>query len=249
MEPLMNMSERVCIVTGAARGIGLAICRLFAERNAKAVIGLDMDRAALEEAAQNIPNFRGEVVDVTDGGVVAAFAASVKEKYGTADVLVNNAGITRDALLQRMTEDEWGAVIQVNLTGVFNVTRAVFPLILEKGAGAVINIASVVGLDGNVGQSNYSATKAGVIGMTKTWAKEFARKGHPIRVNAVAPGFINTPMVEKVPDKIVEAMKEKTLFRRLGEPDEVARAVLFLASDESAFITGQVLRIDGGLTL
>ena len=245
----MAVNGKICLVTGAAQGIGRAIAEIFAKNGAKVVIAADVKSDKVEEFAQGFDNIEAGTLDVTDSGKVKEFIDGLKDKYGTIDVLVNNAGITRDGLLQKTTDDDWNAVISVNLKGVFNMTRAVAPVMLDAGKGVVVNISSVVGIDGNVGQSNYSATKAGVIGLTKTWSKELARKGAKIRVNAVAPGFINTPMVEKVPDKILESMKGKVVLGRLGEPEDVARAVLFLSGDDSDYVTGQVLRVDGGLAL
>lgn len=245
----MAVNGKICLVTGAAQGIGRAIAEIFAKNGAKVVIAADVKSEKVEEFAQGFDNIEAGTLDVTDSGKVKEFIDGLKDKYGTIDVLVNNAGITRDGLLQKTTDNDWNAVISVNLKGVFNMTRAVAPVMLDAGKGVVVNISSVVGIDGNVGQSNYSATKAGVIGLTKTWSKELARKGAKIRVNAVAPGFINTPMVEKVPDKILESMKGKVVLGRLGEPEDVARAVLFLSGDDSDYVTGQVLRVDGGLAL
>jgi 3-oxoacyl-[acyl-carrier protein] reductase len=245
----MAVNGKICLVTGAAQGIGKAIAEIFAKNGAKVVIAADVKSDKVEEFAQGFDNIEAGTLDVTDSGKVKEFIDGLKDKYGTIDVLVNNAGITRDGLLQKTSDDDWNAVISVNLKGVFNMTRAVAPVMLDAGKGVVVNISSVVGIDGNVGQSNYSATKAGVIGLTKTWSKELARKGAKIRVNAVAPGFINTPMVEKVPDKILESMKDKVVLGRLGEPEDVARAVLFLSGDDSDYVTGQVLRVDGGLAL
>lgn len=177
------------------------------------------------------------------------FFESIIEKFGKVDILVNNAGITRDALIQKMTEEMWDLVINVNLKGLFNIAQLVGPQMMENGEGSIINIASVVGEFGNVGQTNYAATKAGVIGMTKTWAKEFARKGAKVRVNSVAPGYINTEMMKTVPEKVLENMRAKTMIGRLGEPEEIANAVLFLASDESSYITGHNLSVNGGMRL
>jgi len=165
------------------------------------------------------------------------------------DVLVNNAGITRDALIQKMTEDMWDTVIDVNLKGVFNLTQAVAPIMMENGKGSIVSISSVVGVYGNVGQTNYAATKAGVIGMTYTWAKEFTRKGAAVRSNAIAPGYVETEMMATVPDKVLQPIREKTPLGRLGKPQEIANAVLFLASDESSYINGHVLEVTGGLRL
>jgi 3-oxoacyl-[acyl-carrier protein] reductase len=244
----MRLDGKVCVVTGAARGIGRCIAELFAEAGAKTVIACDIKVEALHAAG--LPqSIVAEQLDVTDSAAVASFAARVKERHGRIDVLVNNAGITRDALLQKMTDADWSAVIAVNLTGAFLMTRAVAPFMMEAGAGAIVSIASVVGIDGNVGQTNYAATKAGIIGMTRTWAKELARSGAKVRANAVAPGYINTPMVQAVPQKVVEAITARVVLGRLGEPMDVAQAVLFLASDASAYITGQVIRVDGGLVL
>jgi 3-oxoacyl-[acyl-carrier protein] reductase len=188
-------------------------------------------------------------VNVTSPEEIAELVAGLRSEFGSIDVLINNAGITRDNLIQKITDEDWEAVIAVNLKGPFNMMRAVVPAMIEQDGGSVVNISSVVGLDGNIGQTNYSATKAGVVGMTKTWAKELARKGAKIRVNAVAPGYIRTPMVETVPEKIIDSIVSKTVLGRLGEAEDVAKAVLFLASDAASFITGQVLRVDGGLVL
>jgi len=188
-------------------------------------------------------------LDVTDREAIAKVVKEIVNTFGAIDVLVNNAGITRDQLLVRMSEEDWDAVIDVNLKGVFNMTQAVAPQMIRQKKGSIINTSSVVGIYGNIGQTNYAATKAGVIGMTKTWAKELARKGAQIRVNAVAPGFIKTPMTEKLPQKIVDRVVERIPLARLGEPEEVAQVYLFLASDESSYITGQVIGVDGGLTL
>jgi 3-oxoacyl-[acyl-carrier protein] reductase len=243
----MRLDGKVCLVTGAARGIGREIAELFAASGASAVLACDLKTEALASGLP--PNLSGEKLDVTDAAAVRAFVEKARAKHGRIDVLVNNAGITRDALIQKMTDEDWDAVLAVNLKGAFLLTRAVAPLMMEAGAGSIVSIASVVGIDGNIGQTNYAATKAGIIGMTKTWAKEFARKGAKVRANAVAPGFINTPMVQAVPQKVIAAVVARVLLGRLGEPRDVANAVLFLASDASAYITGQVLRVDGGLVI
>jgi len=185
--------------------------------------------------------------DVSDFAQVQSMVSQVVEKFGKIDILINNAGITRDATLLKMTEEQWQQVIGVNLGGVFHCTKAVAPHMVEKGRGRIINASSIVGLYGNFGQTNYSASKAGVIAMTKTWARELGPKG--IRVNAVAPGFIATDMVKKMPEKVLQTMAEKTPLRRMGEPRDVANAYLFLASEEAEFINGVVLSVDGGLTL
>jgi len=244
-----RMKDKVCVVTGGARGLGRAIAERFAEEGAKVVFALDVNDSAFADLEKGKTNIRGAVVNVTDPVGIAAFVEKVKAEFGTINVLVNNAGITKDALIQKMTDADWSAVIAVNLTGVFNMTRAIAPLMMEAGAGAIVSISSVVGLDGNIGQSNYAATKGAVVSMTKGWAKEFARKGAKVRVNSVSPGYARTPMIASVPEKVLEPIIAKTPLGRLAEPSDIANAVLFLASDEACFITGQVLRVDGGLVL
>lgn len=239
----MRLKDKVAVVTGGAQGIGRCICETF-EREGAIVIAVDMNKAEFEAA-----NIHGYALNVTDRAAIEAFTNEIVAKFGKIDVLVNNAGITRDALINKMTEDMWDAVINVNLKGVFNMTQSISPVMMENGQGSIINIASVVGEYGNVGQSNYAATKAGVIGMMKTWAKEFSRKGAAVRVNSVAPGYVNTDMMKTVPDKVLDPIREKTMLGRLGEPQEIANAVLFLASDESSFVTGHNLSVNGGLRL
>ena len=186
-------------------------------------------------------------LNVTDRENIKEVAAQLKEKYGKLDILVNNAGITRDSLLQRMKEEDWDLVVDINLKGVYNVMQGLVSLLLKSESASVINMASVVGLDGNAGQTNYSATKGGVIAMAKSWAKEFGRK--KLRANAIAPGFIKTDMTHVLPEKVVESVLENTPLRSMGEASDVADTALFLASDMSKFITGQVIRVDGGLNL
>lgn len=241
----MRLSGKVAIVTGGSRGIGRSICERFAAEGAKMVI---------TTASTSVPKFEqknivGYQVNATDRASVEAFVKEVNEKYGAIDILVNNAGITRDGLINKMTDEMWDEVINVNLKGVYMLTQLVAPIMMENGSGSIINVSSVVGEYGNVGQTNYAATKAGVIGMMKSWAKEFSRKGAAVRVNSVAPGFINTDMMKTVPDKVLDPIREKTMLGRLGEPEEIASAVLFLASDESSFITGHNLSVNGGLRL
>lgn len=245
----MRLEGKVCVVTGGARGIGKGIVETFAREGAARVWALDVNDAEFPALEKEFPAVKGVSVDVTSSTAVNALIERIKAESGRVDVLVNNAGITRDALIQKMSDADWGAVINVNLTGVFYMTRAVAPLMMEAGAGAVISISSVVGLDGNIGQSNYAATKAGVVAMTKGWAKEFARKGAKVRVNAVSPGYTRTPMIASVPEKVLEPIIARTPLGRLAEIRDIANAVLFLASDEAEFITGQVLRVDGGLVL
>ncbi|MEW6547843.1 MAG: 3-oxoacyl-ACP reductase FabG [Spirochaetota bacterium] len=246
---MTRMEGKVCVVTGGARGIGRAIVDRFAEEGARMVFALDVSDAGFSELEAGRANVRGAVVNVTDTVQIQAFVDKVVAEFGALDALVNNAGITKDALIHKMSDDDWAAVINVNLTGVFKVTRAVAPQMMAQGKGAIVSISSVVGLDGNIGQSNYAATKGGVVAMTKGWAKEFARKGAKVRANSVSPGYCRTPMIETVPEKVLEPIIAKTPLQRLAMPVDIANAVLFLCSDESEFITGQVLRVDGGLVL
>ncbi|MDK2866313.1 MAG: 3-oxoacyl-[acyl-carrier protein] reductase [Clostridiales bacterium] len=239
----MRLEGKVAVVTGGAQGIGRAISETFAKEGAK-VIAVDM-----QEATFDTEMIKGYKLNITDRDAIAKFVEETVAAYGHIDILVNNAGITRDALINKMTEDMWDMVINVNLKGVFNMAQAIGPHMMEIGKGSIINIASVVGEYGNVGQSNYAATKAGVIGMAKTWAKEFARKGAAVRCNSVAPGYVNTEMMKTVPDKVLDPIRQKTMLGRLGEPQEIANAVLFLASDESSFVTGHNLSVNGGLRL
>jgi 3-oxoacyl-[acyl-carrier protein] reductase len=240
---MKRLEGKVAIVTGGAQGIGQCICETFAREGA-VVVAVDM--SDLTYTCENVTGYKLNVTKRTD---IEQFITETVNKYGHIDILVNNAGITRDALVNKMTEDMWDVVIDVNLKGVFNLTQAVAPVMLEQKTGSIINIASVVGEYGNVGQSNYAATKAGVIALAKTWAKEFARKGEAIRVNSVAPGYVNTEMMKTVPDKVLDPIRAKTMLGRLGEPQEIANAVLFLASDEASFITGHNLSVNGGLRL
>ena len=238
-----RLKDKVAVVTGGARGIGRSICELFADEGAK-VLALDISDISYEK--DGVEGYRADLCSMGD---VEKFVDYVVKKYGKIDVLVNNAGITKDALIEKMTDDMWDAVINVNLKAVFNLTKKVFPSMKENKSGSIINISSVVGEYGNIGQSNYAASKAGIIGLTKTWAKEFSRKGEDIRVNAVAPGYANTEMMSTVPENVLEGIREKTMLKRLGEPIEIANAVLFLACSESSYITGQVLSVNGGLRL
>ncbi|ANQ53063.1 short-chain dehydrogenase [Thermosipho affectus] len=244
----MKLEGKVCIITGAGSGIGKVASLLFAKEGAK-VIACDVVEENLKKLKEENESIDTYKLDVCDRSAIKKMVDEIVEKYGKIDVLVNNAGITRDALLLKMKEEDWDKVIDVNLKGVFNMTQAVAPIMLKNGKGSIINTSSVVGVYGNIGQTNYAATKSGIIGMTKTWAKELARKGAQIRVNAVAPGFIKTPMTEKVPDRIIQALNEKIPLKRMGEAEEVAKVYLFLASDDSSYITGQVIGVDGGLVI
>lgn len=246
----MRLENKVVIITGAGSGIGKETALLFAKEGAKVVVA-DFNEKGGEETTADIKKNGGEAffakLDVSNREQAKQMVKLTLEKYGKIDVLINNAGIVQDAFLSKMTEEQWDKVINVNLKGVFNCSQAVVEVMMNQGNGVIINTSSIVGLNGNVGQVNYAATKAGLIGMTKTLAKELGKKG--IRVNAVAPGFIATPMTSNVPEKILEMMKEKTPLRRLGETKDVAYAYLYLASDEANFVNGTVLRVDGGLVI
>jgi 3-oxoacyl-[acyl-carrier protein] reductase len=246
----MRLEGRVALITGGANGIGKETAFTFAREGAKIVVA-DFSDAAGQEVVAQLKEQGTEAlfikVDVSNRQSVDAMVETIMLTYGQIDVLVNNAGITQDAMLSKMTVDQWQKVIDVNLSGVFHCTQAVLPHMVAQGRGKVINTSSVVGVHGNIGQTNYAATKAGVIGMTKTWAKELGRKG--ICVNAVAPGFIETGMVAKVPDKVIQQMVDKVPLQRLGQPSDIANAYLFLASDESNYVTGTVLEVNGGIVI
>ncbi|QDR83253.1 beta-ketoacyl-ACP reductase [Sporomusa termitida] len=246
---MKGLKNKVVIITGAAAGIGKATALRFAEEGANIVIAdfADGSAAVQEVTAKGVQAVYAQV-NVTDPESVKAMVAKAIEVFGKVDVLINNAGITKDAMMKKMTKEAWDAVIDVNLTGVFNCTSAVLPHLLAQKAGVVLTTSSVVGLYGNLGQTNYAAAKWGVIGMTKSWAKEMAR--HGLRFNCVAPGFIATEMVKKIPEQV---LNEKILIKvpagRLGEPEEIAAAFAFLASDDAKFINGAVLSVDGACTL
>lgn len=239
----MRLENKVAIITGAAKGIGGEMAKLFATEGAK-VIAADMSPLSYE--CENVEFYP---LNVADGEACRALAEYAREKYGKVDILVNNAGITRDAMTRKMTDEMWDLVIDVNLKGVFNLTRYIGPMMEETGGGSIISISSVVGEYGNIGQANYAATKAGVIGLTKTWAKEFARKGVPVRVNAIAPGYVMTDILKTVPQELLDKFAKLTMLGRLGQPEEIAKAALFLASDDASYVTGQVLSVNGGMRL
>ena len=244
------LENKVAVITGGAQGIGKATVKRFAEEGAIVIIW-DVNEAkaiaTINELKNLSDNIEFQKVNVTSLESVTETANKSFEKYKKIDILINNAGVTRDASFLKMTEDQWKQVIDVNLTGVFNCTKAIAPFMVENKSGKIVNTSSVVGLYGNFGQTNYVATKSGIIGMTKVWARELGRKG--INVNAVAPGFIATEMVETVPEKVIEMLKEKTPLGKLGDPEDIANAYLFLVSDEAKYITGTVLSVDGGLVL
>ncbi|MEZ4888112.1 MAG: 3-oxoacyl-ACP reductase FabG [Chitinophagales bacterium] len=247
---MKRLQNKVAIITGGAQGIGKATTEKFLNEGASVAIW-DINQEKGQMVAEYLAGEGREVrfyrVNTVDLEQVHQAAQAVFEDFGRIDILVNNAGITRDTSLKNMSSLQWQQVIDVNLTGVFNCTKAIYPYLAEQGSGRILNAASVVAHYGNFGQTNYVASKAGVIGMTKVWAREFGRKG--ITVNTVAPGFVNTEMVETVPEKIIDELKGKTPLGRLGEAEDIANAYLFLASDEAAFITGAVLNVDGGLVL
>lgn len=246
----MRLQDKVAIVTGAGQGIGKAIAVRFAQEGAKVVVA-DVNEATAQEAANEITGSGGQAlavqVNVTDAASVDGMIKATLGWGGRLDVLVNNAGITKDAQLRKMTEEQWDAVLNVNLKGVWMCGKAAAIVMADQGKGSIINASSISGLHGNFGQSNYTATKGGMIAMTKTWAIELGPKG--VRVNVVAPGWTQTPMLETVPEKVLETVKGRTPLRRFGMPEDMANVYLFFASDESAFVTGQVIEVDGGLTL
>lgn len=245
----MKLKDKVAIITGGSRGLGKEIAQRFLTEGAIVVI-TDINEDKLRETAEELSKrgrIEGITMDVSQFGDVQKIMASIIDKYGRVDILVNNAGITADAQLVNMTEAQFDAVITVNLKGVFNCTKGVVNSMIEHGYGRIINISSVTAHNGNFGQGNYAASKAGVLAMTQTWAKELGKKG--ITVNAVAPGYTLTEMVKAVPEKVLAAIKEKTPVRRLGKPEEIAAACVYLSSDEAAFVTGAVLKVDGGLVL
>jgi 3-oxoacyl-[acyl-carrier protein] reductase len=245
-----RLPNKVSIITGAAQGIGLATALKFAKEGA-IVIVCDVKQAGIDETVAQCralgATAEGFVMDVTQRAMVDDVVTQVKAKFGRIDVLVNNAGITQDARLQKMTLEQFDRVIDVNLRGVFHCSQAVADSMVAQGSGVILNASSVVGLYGNFGQTNYAATKFGVIGFTKTWSRELGPKG--VRTNAVAPGFITTPMVAAMPEKVLQDLGAKVALRRLGKPEEIANVYAFLASDEASYINGEVIEVSGGIAL
>lgn len=244
----MKLQNKVAIVTGGAQGIGKAICQRFVKEGAR--VGMfDLNEQMIEKTVQELKNLQGNVlgikVDVSSFSEVKEAVNKVIDIFGRIDILVNNAGITCDRLLVRMKEEEWDSVIRVNLKSAFNLIKIVSSFMLKRKYGRIINISSIIGLRGNEGQANYASSKAGLIALSKSAAREFGRRG--ITVNAVAPGFIQTSMTENLPEKTRDALVSKIPLRRIGKSEEVASLVTFLASDEAGYITGEVIRIDGGL--
>ena len=247
---MTRLQDKVSIITGAAQGIGLATALKFAAEGAIVVV-CDLRQAAIDEAVKQCQALGAQalgcIMDVTDRTMVDAVVAQVKAKFGRIDVLVNNAGITKDARLQKMTLAQFDQVIDVNLRGVFHCAQAVADTMVSQGSGVILNASSVVGIYGNFGQTNYAATKFGVIGFTKTWGRELGPKG--IRVNAVAPGFVTTPILDTVPENVLKEMQARVPLKRLGKPEEIANVYAFLASDEASYINGAVIEVSGGMTV
>ena len=244
----MKLKGKVALVTGAAQGIGKAVALLLA-RNGADIIVSDINLEKAEETAREVEGLGQRALavktNVAEANDVEKMVQTALERFGRIDILINNAGITRDKLLLRMSDEDWDAVLGVNLRGTFLCTRAVIRPMAKQKSGKIVNIASVVGTMGNAGQANYGASKAGVIGFTKTVAREYAPRG--INVNAIAPGYIETPMTEALPEKAKEELKRMIPMDRLGKPEDVAEAVLFLVSEASSYITGQVLHVNGGI--
>ncbi len=246
----MRLKGKVSIITGGGRGIGQATALKFAREGALVVVS-DMNQAAVDDTVAEIRkagfDALGFVVDVTKRAQIDAMVAAVMVKYGRIDVLVNNAGIVMDAQLKKMSDVAFDKVIDVNLKGTYNCTRAVVDIMIEQSSGVILNASSIVGIFGNFGQTNYAASKFGVIGMVKTWARELGKKG--IRANAVCPGFVETPILASIPEKVLESMRERVPMGRLGKPEDIANTYAFLASDEASYINGAVIEVSGGATI
>lgn len=246
----MRLKNRVAIITGAARGIGKKTAEIFVREGASVVIA-DYDAEVGLKTADELKELGADAffvkVDVSQEESAQNLINKTIDKYGKIDILVNNAGVTADGFLVKMEDTQWDKVIDVNLKGVFNCSKFAAKAMMGAGSGVILNASSVVGLYGNIGQTNYAATKFGVIGMTKSWAKELGPRG--VRVNAVAPGYTKTEMIESVPDKILDSVVNKTPLRRLGEAEDIANAYLFLASDEASFVNGEILSVDGGFVI
>lgn len=246
----MRLQDKVAIITGAGRGIGQATAIKFANEGAKVVV-CDLTPEWIEETVALCKETRGDafgyVADVRDVQSLRNMVEATVAKWGRVDCLVNNAGIVSDAQIKNMTEDQFDRVIEINLKGVYNCTKAVVDTMLRQQSGVILNASSIVGLYGNFGQTNYAASKFGVIGMMKTWARELGRRG--IRANAVCPGFIATSILGTIPEKVLRALEDKVPMGRLGKPEEVASTFAFLASDEASYINGAVIEVSGGLTI
>lgn len=247
---MKRLEDKIALVTGGAQGIGRAICERFLSDGADVAIGdfnMDVANATCEELSGSTGKVKAFLMNVADESSVDEAVKEVMNEFGRIDIVVNNAGITRDNLMMRMKKEDWDAVISVNLTGAFNISKAVIRHMMKARSGCIINIASVVGVMGNAGQANYSASKAGLIGLTKSMAKEFASRN--ITVNAIAPGFILTEMTENLPDEAKQAFLNVIPLKRGGTPEDVAKVASFLASDDASYITGQVICVDGGMIM
>ncbi|MBY0267153.1 MAG: 3-oxoacyl-ACP reductase FabG [Burkholderiales bacterium] len=246
----MRLKDKVAIITGAGRGIGQATALKFAREGARVMV-CDIKQDWIDETVQQCKatgaQAIGQIADVRDMKSLEAMVKRTVDEWGRVDVLVNNAGIVSDAQVKNMTEEQFDNVIEINLKGVYNCTKAVVNKMLEQQSGVILNSSSIVGLHGNFGQTNYAAAKFGVIGMAKTWARELGRKG--IRSNAVCPGFISTPIISSVPEKVITALEDRVPMGRLGKPEEIANTFAFLASDEASYINGAVIEVSGGLTI
>src|SRR5690606_16431994 len=242
--------DKVAIITGAGRGIGQATAIKFAQEGARVAV-CDIDEPSAIATARTIERRQGQAlaarVDVTDKSSIRAMVETVLSRFGRIDVLVNNAGIVADAQLKNMTDEAFDRVIDINLKGTYNCTKAVVDIMLEQQSGVILNASSIVGLYGNFGQTNYAAAKFGVIGMVKTWARELGKRG--IRANAVCPGFVATPILGSIPQKVIDGLEQRVPLGRLGRPEEIANVYAFLASDEASYINGAVLEVSGGLTI
>jgi len=246
----MRLPGKVAIITGSASGIGEATAIKFAREGAKVAV-CDINMAEAQRVAAAIAEDGGTAlpfrIDVTDKASIAKMVEGVMAAWGRIDTLVNNAGIVQDAQFKKMSEEQFDRVIDVNLKGVYNCTKAVVDIMLEQHSGCILNASSIVGLYGNFGQTNYAATKFGVIGMVKTWARELGRKG--IRANAICPGFVETPILKSMPDKVIKMMEDRVPLGRLARPEEIANTYAWLASDEASYINGAVIEVSGGVTI
>jgi len=246
----MRLTGKVSIITGAGQGIGRATALKFAKEGAKVAV-CDINLEAVQQTVELVQSAGGEAVgfrvDVTDKDSITAMVDGVMAKWGRVDTLVNNAGIVQDAQFKKMSEDQFDRVIDVNLKGVYNCTKAVVDIMLAQNSGCILNASSIVGIYGNFGQTNYAATKFGVIGMVKTWARELGRKG--IRANAICPGFVETPILATMPEKVVRMMEDRVPMGRLAKPEEIANTYAWLASDEASYINGAVIEVSGGVTI
>ena len=246
----MRLKGKVSIITGGASGIGKATVLKFAQEGAIVAV-CDLNQEAIDATVNEVKAAGGEavgyIVNVTNKSQINDMVADVKARFGRIDVLVNNAGIVQDAQLTKMTDEQFDLVIDINLRGVYNCAKAVVDTMVAQGGGVILNASSVVGVYGNFGQTNYAATKFGVIGFVKTWAKELGKKG--IRANAVCPGFVATPILKAMPEKVIQAMEDRVPMKRMAQPEEIANLYAFLASDEASYINGAAIEITGGLTL